>query len=742
MNEITAAITFYLVFSLFGIIGLAFTSRFMSIKSASAYIIAKPLGLIIFVYALWMLASVKVIQFSNNALVIILFGLSIICSIYFIFWSLFKRGKLNSETLNRNKFVILKFLAIEVISLLLFAVFLYFRAFNSSLESTEKFMDLHLLMSSGKTGYFPFFDGWWSSKSVNYYYYGFVVFATLVKISGVPYAIGYNLSMGIIFILCILLSFVIVYKITKSVVFSILGSGLVSIAGNIHYASCLLKSVDQNFLTTIQTKCYYPSATRILDPSYTINEFPSYSFVLGDMHPHVMSIPFFLINLFLLQEIYKSKKVNHVLMFCYAITLATAALVNFWDFMTLGFLFALVFLRKIYLGYKKSGNEESGVKYRLFKIMEKKLSLFSWTLFFVLSPFVLFLPFFLYFKSPVPGIGFSPLFVLGHPEVSDFQYPSTLWFLFGIWGVYIIGIVVSTIVIIAKSTKARKYLFPLFLGITAMLLVGVTEFFYFKDLFHIANPPYFRANTVFKFGYHAWMLFGISFASMMYLLWKKIGEIKSVMVGVAGDLVFLIGISLYSLSVFIYPIFSVNQAYTPTFPSYDPVAGWGVQNRTFTLDGSRYIEFRAYDDFQTIKWLNENQKERVVVLEAAGSSYSFYGRIGVNTGMGNVINWESHEWTWRFHYPPGMKSWKDALGKNIDTGYGEIALVAADVRKMYESVDDNETRLLLKKYNVKYIYVGDLERTTYSNLQEDKFRRLGRIAFESGNSRLYEVGRV
>lgn len=108
------------------------------------------------------------------------------------------------------------------------------------------------------------------------------------------------------------------------------------------------------------------------------------------------------------------------------------------------------------------------------------------------------------------------------------------------------------------------------------------------------------------------------------------------------------------------------------------------------------------------------------MLEAQGDSYTDYERLSVNTGLPTVIGWTVHEWFWRNDY-------------NI------VALRIADVRTIYETSNLSLTKNLLKKYNVSYVFIGGLEKQKYINLNEDKFKKLGKVVFESGTSRLYKI---
>lgn len=732
-HEFTQAALFYLVFSLFGIFGFALLLRIPT-KTNLKYLLAKPLGLLLFAYPVWLLSSIKLLKFNNQIVLSVLFILALFGALASIF--LFLKDKRNGDIKKKvlNKSFLITFIIVEFVSLLLYFGYLYIRGFSSQLESTEKFMDLLMYMSAGKTQFFPFTDPWQAGLPVNYYYYGFYLFATLNRFSSVPYAMGYNFSLGIIFTFTVLLSFAVVYKLTKSVIFSFLGSGFVSLGGNIHYASCIYKNFKAEDLGT---KCYYPAATRIYDPAYTINEMPSYSFALGDMHPHVMGIPFFLVNLFLILLFFKSKKINKYLIIALAISMSSSFMINTWDFIVLGTLFAILFIYKLVRKEKKNIKNLKDLvnKSYLLDLFKRRKWEFIIAASLAIAPVVLFLPFLLHFKSPVEGIGFAPEFVrLNKQPGQDFQYPSTPWFHFGLWGGYFVLSLVSLAILFIRKEKFKKYYIPFFITICAVIFIAFTELFYFKDLFHIANPQYFRANTVFKLCYLAWILWSISTAVLASYAWRNLRSVKGVYWGVLGDFSIIVLLQLYAVIAFLYPYYAVKQAYSPALPT-------NLKERTWTLDGSDYIKNREIDDYNTINWINANIKERIILVEAVGSSYTYYARISVNTGMINPVNWPSHEWTWRFHYPDDIKSWKDALGKSIDTGYGAVAVIEEDVRKIYESTDETETKDLLSRYKVDYVFIGNLERTKYTSFQEEKFSNLGSVVFESGNSRLYKINK-
>lgn len=80
----------------------------------------------------------------------------------------------------------------------------------------------------------------------------------------------------------------------------LLRGGAVSLAGNMHY---VIYGCIRQWLGLNESAYWFPSSTRYIgyDPlvenDRTIHEFPSYSFVLGDLHAHVVNVMFVLLVL-------------------------------------------------------------------------------------------------------------------------------------------------------------------------------------------------------------------------------------------------------------------------------------------------------------------------------------------------------------------------------------------------------------------------------------------------------------
>lgn len=133
------------------------------------------------------------------------------------------------------------------------------------------------------------------------------------------------------------------------------------------------------------------------------------------------------------------------------------------------------------------------------------------------------------------------------------------------------------------------------------------------------------------------------------------------------------------------------------------------------------------NDLDVIDWFNSEVSGQPVIVEANGLSYTDSARISAYTGLPTILGWQTHEWLWR----------TTADGENA-----YAALVApreGDVKTIYETRSDVELISLLRIYDVSYIIIGDIERSTYPELNEDLLSGVGTVVFESGRTRVIRV---
>jgi uncharacterized membrane protein len=167
---------------------------------------------------------------------------------------------------------------------------------------------------------------------------------------------------------------------------------------------------------------------------------------------------------------------------------------------------------------------------------------------------------------------------------------------------------------------------------------------------------------------------------------------------------------------------------------YAPLSLWnktgGFQAEVWTLDGAEYYARQAPGEWQAIQWLQSAPAG--VVAEAVnpqgGGSYTGYARVATFSGQPAVLGWVGHENQWR--------------GDNSTQAIGSRQ---ADLERLYCSRDWNETLSVLNRYNIRYIFVGGLERTAYSSenmacplgLVEQKFQKYLTTAFQVEGATIY-----
>ena len=683
LYEYSLAILFYAVFSVFAVIGLAFTGRFIT-NFKTAYISAKPLGLLIFGYFIWLLSSFKILDFQNT----LLLWIFLVAGIGISFWFIYKNWPKTRHGFRKD------ILLVEVSWILLYLAYLWLRSHNAEIHGTERFMDMAFFNASALTNYFPPIDPWRAGEPINYYYYGHYLFSLISRLSRIATNFSYTFTLGIIFCSSVMLAWAFVKRFTNSNIFAALAGYFAVASGTVAYSFCVLGAEAPAI-------CSWMKSTRLYEPSYIINEIPSYSFTVGDLHAHLMALPFFMLALILIYDLFTAQKLKYDLMFAFGVTLGSLGIINPWDFVSLTIVVSLAVLIKI-IALKK-------IHYK-FILKTAAIGVFA---------AVLMLPFLVHFESGAAGIGFAPIYAKDNLLIGR-QYPTPMHGWLGMWAGFLLVCAIGFAALRKILRPLENY--PVVLFSAALTLLLGVELFFVGDVYSLANPPYFRANTVFKFGFHTWILLTFSamaFSGQVFDEYRKsparMRRIKPhiwIMFSAIFALVFL---GTY------YPYQAVNQFYLSSPPPY-------------SLDGSLFLKKLYPDDYEAVQWMKNNILKREVVVEAAGDSYSDYGRLSVFTGSISPINWLTHQWTWHFSPPKDAKP-----GMQIESGWGKVAAISGEVRMIYESPDINQTKNTLKKYNAKYIYIGDLERKEYPAMQEQKFHEIGEAVFSSGNSKLFRI---
>jgi uncharacterized membrane protein len=236
------------------------------------------------------------------------------------------------------------------------------------------------------------------------------------------------------------------------------------------------------------------------------------------------------------------------------------------------------------------------------------------------------------------------------------------------------------------------YPFILLLIIIGSLVVLAPEFVFLRDQFVS------RLNTIFKFYYQAWLLWSIAAAFGVAVLLQNL---RGTM-----DWIFRSALALLLILSLTYPVLAL---YNKT-NGFNPPLGW-------TLDDFVRIERSNPDEAAAIRFLK--LAPLGVVAEAVGGQYSGFARISEYTGLPAVLGWPGHESEWR------------GTSEQQGTRQDDMAL-------LYSTASWETALSILGKYDIRYVYIGGLERSTYT-VQEMKFQQNMAQVFQRGAVTIYEM---
>lgn len=723
-QDIISIFQWWAVLLVLGVVFLPTTKLLFPRSPDIFYVFSKIIGLGAISYILFLFGTLHILPFTLVSIFGVLL-ISLIINIYIV-----------KKILIKPKITISKIIIFEEFLFLICIIsWAFVRGNEPSIHGLEKYMDFGFVNSILRTNYFPPPDMWFTPYSINYYFFGHLATAVLTRLSGLTSQVTYNLMIATLFAFCLIGGFSLLFNflfdkgIKKAFIGGILGGLLISLSGNLHTIySFFVSYVGEKpvpfwtltFLpNTFPNGYWYPNATRFIP--YTIHEFPLYSFVVSDLHGHVLDIPFVLLALAILFSTIKENVYTKMRMATFSLILAVMYMTNVWDsaiyMLLLGFVLLFVLKRKVNIEFYKSKfflgfpkiKKINGVK----NILSQLVIYFGGTVLL----FILFtLPFSLSFKPFVSGIGIicAPEFLINYKQLGPFLFEadhcqkSPLYQLLTLYGFFIFFAASFLFFFIKDLLNKKKNntsystnIFIFLLILLSTLLIIVPEFIYAKDIY----PQHYRANTMFKLVYQSFMLLSLVSAYVIITLTAK--RAKTIMQSIFRFLFLVITIILLFL-VFSYPYFAIKSYYAD-LKNYQGI------------NGTEYLKTLHPGDLEAITYLNSNVPSQPVILEAQGDSYTDYARISANTGLPTVLGWTVHEWLWRGTY--------DIPSPRID-----------EVKSLYEK-NDIDPKPLLKKYNISYVIIGNLEREKYPLLDPNKFNNLGDVVFKSneGNTIIYKL---
>ena len=831
MSDVGAFLAWWIIIQVSGLAAWPLAFRLLRWLPDRGYLFAKPLGLLIVSYLFWLLVSLRLLP---NTVVGILVAFAILITASALA-SRREEISLRGWLRDHRQLVI----SYELLFASAFVGWAIFRAHVPDVSTAEKPMELAFINAVSRSAFFPPHDPWLAGYPIAYYYFGYVMLSLLGKLSGVSAGIIFGLGNAFWFALSAASAFAVVAdlvlltvrKVGPAVVFGTCGAIMLVLMGNLEApleVGHALGWGSPQFWTWLDVQDLnepgtlpqngplawplrsdegwwwraswlihdYPATSvspRLAavtglspDPNTTfeglIDEFPQFSFLLGDLHPHSMNLSFVLIAIGLALNLYQSGGKGEARSFwripwwfVYPLILGGISFMNTWDMPTYGFLIVAAFS----LGKWQAG------RFRVCDGLRDLIILggLSW---------LLYLPFYHSFTSQVMGLWpnlfngtrapqfflmFGPFIVIGllfgwRLLVETIRAQRLRLCTFGLLSAGgAVGLIIlaagAALALGAVMLRVSNPLREWWTGLLAQLTDrGIT----LADhvLARLSDPwvPFFLACAITAIAVIGWA----NRPAKDYTANNRLTHFVL--------LLFLIGLLLTFVTEFAYIVDIFHSRKNTLFKFYYQAwTLWSVASAYamyYLLSGPSRIRGRVWrmaagaimavliglsllypalaistrldsktppaldgilgtvnsplypnarDAYAAAQWLNQNVVGTPILLEASDDNATLRparSRLSAWTGLPTLVGWYEHETQWR--------------------GNDEVQRQRLpDITTIYSTADEDLARSLLQRYNVAYIFVGDRERKQYPALGLAKFDRMFPIVFQQGDTKIYRA---
>jgi YYY domain-containing protein len=698
------------------------------------------------------------------------------------------------------------YLLIEVLFLAFFVFDLLIRLGNPDLwhpaKGGERPMDFSYFNAIIKSTTFPPYDPWFAAGYINYYYYGFVLVAMPVKLLGIVPSLAYNFILPTLFAMVALAAFGIGWNLLDATrerqedggrgsvldgrfIAGLLAAALMVGLGNLGTVRMIYRSLQeigsagasidpaniiqrltwmaqgiarlfQGHLLPFGRGDWYWNPSRVIPPGAgnEITEFPLFTFLYGDLHAHMLAMPLALLALTWALGVLRSRGANLLALLVGGAAIGALYPTNLSD------IYTYLPIALAALAYALWRSEAArGWRIDLPERVRKVALVAGSVLLLTLLAYGLYQP-------------YRAAYSQGYSALEAWSGPKTpMWSYLTHWGVFLFIVVFwlawetrewlastpasslrklhpyqvlieagiaaflvtllylayrgvqigwialplaawSAVLILRPGMPDAKR-FVLFLIGTAMLVNIVVEIV-------VVRGDIGRMNTVFKFYLQGWALLSVSCAAAFAWLlpavrawhpgWRTMYQ--------AGAGALLAGAALFTLSAGI-----------------DKVSDRMADGVPLTLDSMAYMEHAQYadfdvlmnldEDYRAIRWMQDNVQGSPVIAEANCPEYRWCTRFTIYTGLPGVVGWNWHQRQQRTLTPMLVE-------KRV-----------TEVGVFFSTTDEQEAVDFLRRYNVRYIIVGQQERAQYPSEGLEKFPmhegRLWDAVYQEGATTIYKV---
>ena len=343
MIEVLACLIWWVIATFCGLLIWPLIFHMLGNLNDKGYAVCRVAGLLLVGYVFWIMSSFGYLKLTPSGILVAV-GFCSIVGFYF--------GKVRDAFIwirENGRYV----LVTEMVFIITFGIWAYVRCLNPDILGTEKPMEFAFMNSILRNGAMPPEDPWLSGYAISYYYFGYVIIALVTNFSGVTSSVGFNLGSALVFGLTAVSTFGLSYNLicrtleNKSELFrgtdrarlaspfigAIMAPVFVLATGNLNGLLEVLyqrgigtgkfwRWLDIKWMDAAPTlsELWMPErylwwwqAARVIrdrniDGSVMslepITEFPLFSFLLGDLHPHLLALPFVVLAMYVALQLY------------------------------------------------------------------------------------------------------------------------------------------------------------------------------------------------------------------------------------------------------------------------------------------------------------------------------------------------------------------------------------------------------------------------------------------------------
>ena len=727
--------------------------------------ISLAMGLVLPAAAVFVAVAALDVAFTRSLVAVVLTAWTALGA-----WCAHRRRVELAELWHSRKRILASVCAVSAVA---FVVLVALRAANPDLwhpyRSGEKPFETMLLTSVMRTRTLPPYDAWFAGGASNYYYGGYLLLSLPGRLLGTPPTMVMNIALGVVGAAAAAAVFSAGAALatvgrrrtaraddgsTLALRSGLLAVGLVLLLPN----ATILPEMLLRLVGARDGVYDWWATSRVIPRSLAVTEYPLWSLLFGDIHPHVLDLPIVVaVGVCCLawhqQLLAGARRHAAALGLLVGVLVGYVRAANTWDYpLALTLALAAMGTAAVRTGSLRALTVPLGLA-----VVGERL---------VWAPYL--------WRSEVYDGGVEAV-PMGTPVASWAQhwglFAAATVVLFAVWVRPIVrrsprlrGGLHQDLLLLAAAGLAVAGLVAMMpargtqvLAATAAALAGTVAvgsvrwrhsrvcsplgpaamaagwlFVAGVEQWSVRNDTE-RMNTVFKGWFQAWLLLAIgtavALAGMLAAAhadhqrhrpstaWHGVPRWGARLSAAVCVVAALASLAFLVLAV---PVRLDDRA-SPPGPSLDGLAFYSGS----LVVGEGPVQVALADDEPLIRWLQDHVRGVVTVAEAPGDDYQYTSRIASFVGLPTPIGWPYHERQQRRPYEPSI----------------DIRLT--DMRELYLSEDPGRVAELLRRYDVRVIVFGVSERRLVADQLVAEAVRRGEVllaapcveeAFRSGDS--------